>query len=127
MESQNYARARFVNIHTRARRVSTTTTLCLLIMALIVVGIGILCGTFLYRQYLQAQMHRFRGWCNIPYDSEPLVSDTDLIGNYKDNSVDSFFQEQFELDLDNEKYEKIDVPDFEMGAVEDLSMILIPT
>lgn len=84
-------------------------------MALIVVGIGILCGTFLYRQYLQAQMHRFRGWCSIPYDSEPLVSDTDLIGSYKDNSVDSFFQEQFELDLDNEKYEKIDVPDFRDG------------
>lgn len=133
IESQSFDRARFVNIQARARRVSATTTLCLLLCALIVVGIGIVCGTFLYRQYLQAQMHRFRGWCNIPYDDAQQamfvssnkdskgLSDSDLFRPYNNDDEfekainNYFFQEQFELDLEDEKYEKIDVPDFRDG------------
>nr|CAD7419981.1 unnamed protein product [Timema poppensis] len=30
--------------------------------------IGIIGGVYLYRQFARAQMHRFRGWCSIPYD-----------------------------------------------------------
>lgn len=124
--------ARFVVLRARARKVSTATTLCLLLTALLVVSIGIIGGTYLYRQYVRAQMHRFRGWCSIPYsdskatmymgqNSNPqaMLSDSDLFRYYKrheDNSFDGdYFQEEFELDLENDSYEKIDVPDFRDG------------
>lgn len=31
------------------------------------------------------------------------------------NDIRSFFKERFEIDLENEQYEKIDVPDFRGG------------
>lgn len=88
-----------------------------------------LCGTYLYRQYVQAPVHRFRGWCNIPYDAdtihhEMLTAESELADLNRleeedraefDRRISNFFQEGFELDLDNEKYEKIDVPDFRDG------------
>lgn len=116
----------------RARKVSKATTLCLLLTALLVVSIGIIGGTYLYRQYVRAQMHRFRGWCSIPYSDskatmymgqganpQARLSDSDLFRYYKrkENMYENgdFFQEEFELDLENDVYEKIDVPDFRDG------------
>lgn len=115
----------------RVRRVSTTTTLCLLLTALIVVGIGIVGGTYLYQQYLRSQL-RFKGWCTIPYNTEggraamyvspnmdgnSQLSDDDLLrenSNFID-SMGNFLQEEFEIDMENQSYEKINVPDFRNG------------
>lgn len=94
----------FIFLRARARRVSTRTTLCLLLTALMVVSIGIICGTYLYRQYLRSQI--FKGWCNFPVEQPPdsaMLLDT------------NFIQEEFEIDLNREEYEKIIVPDFRDG------------
>ncbi|KAI4464262.1 integral transmembrane protein 2 [Holotrichia oblita] len=95
----------FIFLRARARRVSTRTTLCLLLTALIVVSIGIICGTYLYRQYLRSQI--FKGWCNFPVEQQQpdaaMLLDT------------NFIQEEFEIDVNRGEYEKINVPDFRDG------------
>ncbi|CAL4063146.1 unnamed protein product [Meganyctiphanes norvegica] len=109
------------------RRVSTATTVCVFITALLVLSVGIVGGVYLYRQFSRHQMSRFRGWCGIPYERDSLH----LMGNprlplggnpavYKGESDaewtgESLFKEEFELDLDEEFYEKIHVPDFGFG------------
>lgn len=122
----------YLHLHIRARRVSATTTMCLLLAALIVVGMGITTGTYLYQKYLRSQIGKFHGWCTVPYSSEPVqalqqsAADSRLDAgdtiDVDDNSVDEitklmkdFFQEGIELDLEEEKYEKIEVPDFRDG------------
>jgi len=80
-------------------------------------------------------MHRFRtGWYSIPYDSsnkaaygsngvhQGLLTDSDLFTKSLTRAmeqdaldIDNFFKERFEIDLENEHYEKIDVPDFRGG------------
>lgn len=84
-------------------------------------------------------MRRFRtGWYSIPYDSsnkasnghEGLLADSTLftksltrameqdamdIARHLDHEINNFFKERFEIDLENERYEKIDVPDFRGG------------
>lgn len=106
--------------------------------------IGIIGGLYIYRQYARTQMHRFRtGWYSIPYDNsnkasytnsadqQSLMANLDLLlkSSIKDDeqqevmsieknfdgNISSFFNEQFEFDLENEHYEKIDVPDFRGG------------
>lgn len=127
MESQSFDRARFVQLNVRARRLSALTTGCLLLLGILVVGVGMLCGTYLYRQYVQAPVHRFRGWCSIPYNNDlrqdALISNSEVEDLDKieadrrefDKLLNNYFQEEFELDLDTDKYEKIDVPDFKDG------------
>ncbi|XP_044742573.1 integral membrane protein 2C [Chrysoperla carnea] len=128
---QSIDEPQFVILRARARRVSSATTLCLFLTALIVMTFGIIGGTYLYRQYVRAQMHRFRGWCNIPLDStksqqylhQTMLSDSNLFpsNDQYDNEMnrildqDDFLREDFEIDLDDEHYEKIDVPDFQGG------------
>ncbi|XP_050513508.1 integral membrane protein 2C isoform X2 [Diabrotica virgifera virgifera] len=89
----------------RPHRVTTVTTLCLLLTALTVVGIGIVGGKILYDQYIRVAHKRFEGWAQIPMNDD----DTDFKHIFKD-----YFQENFEISND-EKYEKIDVPDFRDG------------
>ncbi|KAK2580243.1 hypothetical protein KPH14_012497 [Odynerus spinipes] len=99
-------------------------------------------GLYIYIQYARAQIHRFRtGWYSIPYDSpnkapynadcmdQGLLADSDLFKSLTrateqeamdlerkvDNSIKNFLKERFEIDLENEHYEKIDVPDFRGG------------
>ena len=87
-------------------------------------------------------MHRLRtGWYSIPYDGsnkaqytrdelhQGLLADSDLFKSLSrateqeamdlekslHNNIKSFFKERFEIDLENENYEKIDVPDFSEG------------
>jgi len=130
VEAQSPDNFHMVILPARVRRVSTTTTLCLLLTALIVVGIGIVGGTYLYQQYLRSQL-RFKGWCTIPYNEgsrtamfiRPNIDENGLTDfrdfkNGENNSVNEmndFLQEEFELDLEKESYEKIDVPDFRDG------------
>ncbi|XP_074032775.1 integral membrane protein 2A isoform X2 [Leptinotarsa decemlineata] len=107
---------------TSAHRVSTGTTVCLLIAALTVVGLGIVGGLIVYDQYLSVSKNlpqtrfdwqetsvpssRFEGWAQIPMNVD---DDPDIKNLFK-----NFFQENFELD-DDQKYEKIDVPNFADG------------
>lgn len=130
VEAQSPESVRMVILPARVRRVSTTTTLCLLLTALIVVGIGIIGGTYLYQQYLRSQL-RFKGWCTIPYNEGSRAAmfvspnlDGNSLTDFRDfktdentsfNEMGDFLQEQFELDLEKESYEKIDVPDFRDG------------
>ena len=130
VEAQTPENVRMVIVPARVRRVSTTTTLCLLLTALVVVGVGIVGGTYLYQQYLRSQL-RFKGWCSIPYpyssksamyinpnlDGNSQLSKEDLLKLNSDfiESIGSYLQEEFELDLENQVYEKIDVPDFQNG------------
>jgi len=100
-------------------------------------------GLYIYKQYARTQMRRFRtGWYSIPYDSsnkasygsnavpQGLLADSDLfaksltkameqdaidIARHMDHEINNFFKERFEIDLENEHYEKIDVPDFRGG------------
>lgn len=124
-------------------RVHMTTAFIVYTMALTVVIIGSIVGIYIYRQYDRTQIHKFRtGWYSIPYDKssrasytndavhEGLVADSNLIiqglrrttdqeatdiAKNVDNIKSSFFKERFEIDLENEHYEKIDVPDFRGG------------
>ncbi|KAF5283761.1 hypothetical protein FQA39_LY17199 [Lamprigera yunnana] len=127
VEAQTPESVRMMILPARIRRVSTTTTLCLLLTALVVVGIGIVGGTYLYQQYLRSQL-RFKGWCTFPYNSDGIKSsmfispndgnsqmDDDLIKVNTNFVENSFIQEEFELDLENQIYEKFNVPDFQNG------------
>lgn len=107
---------------TARRRVSTATTICVFITALLVFSIGIIGGVYLYRQFSRHQMSRFRGWCGIPFERDSLHV-MPLGGNpaaYKgvddaEWTSESLFKEEFELDVDEESFEEIHVPDFGIG------------
>lgn len=115
----------------RARRVSTTTTLCVFFTAFLVLATGIVGGVYLYRQFTHYKVRRFRGWCGVPYVSDskmpPVMSGSDFLRQNRngaspevastimDSVKDNFFQEQFDLDLEFEQYEEIEVPDFSHG------------
>lgn len=115
----------------RARRVSTTTTLCVFFTAFLVLATGIVGGVYLYRQFTHYKIRRFRGWCGVPYVSDskmpPVMSGSDFLrqnrngaspevaSSVMDSVKDNFFQEEFDLDLEFERYEEIEVPDFSHG------------
>uniref|UniRef100_A0A2R5LDM6 Integral membrane protein 2 n=1 Tax=Ornithodoros turicata TaxID=34597 RepID=A0A2R5LDM6_9ACAR len=115
----------------RARRVSTTTTLCVFITALLVLSTGIVGGVYLYRQFTHYKLRHFKGWCGVPYVSDyerpsrthtPDFLRSNSAGSRPESSNmlvdsvrDNFFQERFDLDLEFEQYEQIEVPDFTHG------------
>lgn len=124
-------------------RIHVTATFLLFLVALMILIIGVIGGLYIYKQYARTQMRRFRtGWYSIPYDSsnkasygsngvhQGLLADSDLftksltrameqdamdIARHLDHEINNFFKERFEIDLENERYEKIDVPDFRGG------------
>ncbi|XP_076183298.1 uncharacterized protein LOC143154998 [Ptiloglossa arizonensis] len=126
------------------RRIQATTTFLLFLVALLFLIIGVVTGLYIYSLCARTQMHRFRtGWYSIPYDNsnkapytingvhQGLLADSDLFKSLTRAKVQealdidknlrsfikrsSFFKERFEMDLENEHYEKIDVPDFRGG------------
>lgn len=119
----------------RARRVSTTTTLCVFFTAFLVLAAGIVGGVFLYKQFTHYnKVRHYRAWCGVPYvaDSKmpPVMSASEFlrqssrgssgsspeVGNsIMDPVRNSVFQEQFDLDMEFEQYEEIEVPDFSHG------------
>lgn len=106
-------------LRTRARRVSSATTVCLFLTALLVMSIGIIGGVYLYRQFARSQMQRFRGWCSVPYEtskSSLYQDDRMRTGNImrgkEGDHYTGFLKEEFEMDLETDDFEKIDVPDF---------------
>lgn len=155
---------------TARRRVSTATTICVFITALLVISVGSIGGVYLYRQFSHTQMTRFRGWCGIPYDRSALhliperlsaqhipkipygviehgvdqemtdveygklPEETDFssimsgpetflesepesttVSPYGNSPQVHLFKEEFDLDLEEESYEEIQVPDFGIG------------
>lgn len=116
----------------QAHRLTTATTVCLFLTALLVMSVGIISGVYIYRQFARSQMHRFRGWCAIPYESNLLLDDG-MQSIHRDNRLadsrliksvlqdtgrmgpSESFKEEFEIDLEFESYEKINVPDFRSG------------
>ncbi|CAL7951381.1 unnamed protein product [Xylocopa violacea] len=124
-------------------RIHVTATYLLFLVAMMILVIGVIGGLYIYRQYARTQMHRLRtGWYSISYDNsnkvpyakdavhEGMIADSDLIlksltraseqetmniGKNVGNDIKNFFKERFEIDLENEQYEKIDVPDFRGG------------
>lgn len=138
VESQNVHR-RIIILPGHARHVSSSTILCLLIVALAVVGVGIIGGKILYNEYLsvtrrmQDPYAKSDGWVRIPINSDydlteevdddnslNVMNDEDPMKQWNDNEewrrilTRKFFQENFQIDPTN-KYEKIDVPDFNNG------------
>ncbi|XP_046736350.1 integral membrane protein 2C [Diprion similis] len=118
----------------KAQRLNSLTTLCLFLTALLVMSIGVIGGVYIYKQYARDQMHRFRGWCDIPYyksdkapytkdaldNSQALFSDPNNVDEDAaifaektmelQNDIRNYLTERLEIDLENEDYEKIDVP-----------------
>ncbi|XP_060518831.1 uncharacterized protein LOC132697385 [Cylas formicarius] len=131
VESQRVHR-RIIIFPAQAHRVPSSTTFCLLIVALAVVSIGIVGGKFLYDEYISVTRRmppsKFQGWAKIPISDNPdddidekSVDIRDFGKWSSENMKDwqrilnrAFFQENFEID-DDKKYEKIDVPDFRNG------------
>ncbi|KAJ8679428.1 hypothetical protein QAD02_015215 [Eretmocerus hayati] len=134
-------RRRYLILSNNPLRPSSMSTLCVFMTAVIVMSIGIMGGLCIYKIYARDQMHRLRtGWYSIPYDAsnkaqysmdelrQNLLSDSDLFKSLTRateeqamklesaiHSTENYFKERFDLDLDNEYYEKIDVPDFRGG------------
>lgn len=123
------ARRMVVMMHAHARRVSSTTTLCVFVTSLLVLSTGIIGGIYLYRQLTHYRLHHFKGWCTIPYvpeqQSQPLqvvssgrrssFNHHDVLSLMKSPPFLNFFEEEFDIDIEFENYEKIDVPDFSHG------------
>ncbi|XP_017886884.1 integral membrane protein 2C [Ceratina calcarata] len=121
------------NIH----RIHVTATHLLFLVALLILVIGVIGGLYIYEQYARSQMHRLRtGWYSISYDnsnkSPYTMPESDfIIQNMSSDlseeerleatkkmfrkNIENFMKERFEFDLENEQYEKIDVPDFRGG------------
>jgi len=61
-------------LRTRASRVSSATTLCLLITALLVMTIGLFGGIYVYRQMTSSRARFQKLWCNVPYSNSRLYT-----------------------------------------------------
>lgn len=124
-----------VTMRSHARRVSSTTTLCVFITALLVLSTGIIGGVYLYKQFAQYRLRHFRGWCVVPFVPEmpegQQSKSLNMVQNYMESyhaplthteSWDSdtisdsrYFEEEFDIDIEFEQYERIQVPDFSHG------------
>lgn len=124
-----------VTMHAHVRRVSSTTTLCVFITALLVLTTGIIGGIYLYRQLAHYRLRHFRGWCTIPYiqdkqngpRNDAIKASYQLSPQMDSISLpDSNFEEEFDIDIEFQQYEKIEVPDFSHGRrgrfIHDFSM-----
>jgi len=122
-------------LRNRNARLSSATTLCLLITALLVMTVGLFGGLYVYKQMSRSRLQKWRGWCNVPYYAEssyhtgrlgqpvgngevaePFMNIPQLENGLK-KAASSFFREEFEIDLENERYSKVEVPDFKNGRL----------
>jgi len=133
------------SIRIRAQRVNSLTTLCVTLTALLVLTTGIVGGIYLYRQFAQYRLRHFRGWCTIPfaepnnqYDESHQMPSDPVFEAHKQESTDNIqdmlneltnslqksmtdtmwsnsFEEEFDIDMEFEQYERIEVPNFSHG------------
>ncbi|XP_011494999.1 PREDICTED: integral membrane protein 2C [Ceratosolen solmsi marchali] len=151
-KNEFFIRKRYLILNNKTFRSSIRTTLCLFMTAITVMSIGVFAGVCIYKLHARDQMQLFcTGWYSIPYDisnklqysideihQNHLLS-TDLVSTLPKNNgqqkitlkdsmttTKNYFMEHFEIDLENENYEKIDVPDFHGGRqgrfIHDFSM-----
>ncbi|GIX67795.1 integral membrane protein 2 [Caerostris darwini] len=116
-----------VTMHAHVRRVSSLTTLCVFATALLVLTSGIIGGMYLYRHFSHYKLRHFRGWCSIPYlpdiqseSTQPIASNLHFIPEPTEapetrSPKVNFFEEEFDIDVKFEQYERIEVPSFEHG------------
>lgn len=58
LEAAAQAQPQYFILRARARRISTATTVCLLLTALLVLSVGIIGGAYLYPQFARSQVSR---------------------------------------------------------------------
>lgn len=113
-----------VTMHAHVKRVSSLTTLCVFATALLVLTTGIMGGMYLYRHFALSKYRHFRGWCSIPYLPDVEQDLKAVASNLKHHATESseanspkvnFFEEEFEIDVKFQQYERIEVPSFEHG------------
>ncbi|CAH1113819.1 unnamed protein product [Psylliodes chrysocephalus] len=93
-------------------RITTVTTLCLLLTALTVVGIGIVGGKILYDQYLRVSPKyeldsnsRFEGWAQIPMNKDSF-DDNEMADTQSDDAdvlIDKLFPTENYPDIWNDE------------------------
>ncbi|KAL3280620.1 hypothetical protein HHI36_003857 [Cryptolaemus montrouzieri] len=111
-EAQN---GNIVFVSASARRVTHSTVLGLFIAALIVVSIGIIGGLYFHHRYLHIPRYKLR------IDGEKSYAADETSGPFfyekfiGQRPTYNELQEELEIDLVNEEFEKIDVPDFRDG------------
>ncbi|XP_023209896.1 integral membrane protein 2B-like isoform X1 [Centruroides sculpturatus] len=109
-----------VTMHPHVRRVSSTTTLCVFITALLVLTTGIIGGIYLYRQLAHYRLRHFRGWCTVPYIPDKQDEHKyEALKSYQSIQADDAsynnFEQKVDIDIELEQYESIEVPDFSQG------------
>ncbi|KAG8199203.1 hypothetical protein JTE90_016026 [Oedothorax gibbosus] len=117
-----------VTMHAHVRRVSSLTTVCVFATALLVLTTGIIGGMYLYRHFAHYKLRHFRGWCSIPYlpdiQGEPPRQAIALGLTHRTAATEAsemktpkvnFFEEEVDIDIKFEQYERIEVPSFEHG------------
>lgn len=77
--------------------------------------VGILVGKHLYHQYISNEMRLFRGSAQFPMGSANRLYQSGDLSQNLDDDDEEYLREGFEIDIDRESYEKIDVPDFKDG------------
>lgn len=72
----------------RQRKMSTATTIILFMAAVTVLFMGIMGGVAIYRSCARARLHRFHGFCGVPYDSSAVNNNAMLYMNspFRDDS-----------------------------------------
>ncbi|XP_013788057.1 integral membrane protein 2C-like [Limulus polyphemus] len=132
---QRNPRTRTVRFQNHTIRINSASSLCIFVTVLLVLTFIILGGVYSYRQLTQYKFHQFRGWCSVPYNAYALDQKQAVSSNYRNykeknyssppsNMVQvtknlyayrNFFREAFEIDIEYEEYEEIEVPDFSHG------------
>jgi len=127
VDIENGSTSSLTSHRSRAQRLNSLTTLCVTLTALLVLTTGIVGGIYLYRQFAQYRLRHFRGWCSIPINESPSIEGQALhqtdekefdirslfnLAKDEDNgNSNRFFDEEFDIDLEFEQYEKIEVPE----------------
>lgn len=114
-----------VTMHAHVRRVSSMTTVCVFITSLLVLTTGVIGGVYLYKQFAHYKLRHFKGWCSIPYPEEADAQRHEALkGAFqqptketetKEKPKNTFFEEEFDIDIKTEQYERIGVPGFAHG------------
>ncbi|XP_064638678.1 integral membrane protein 2B-like [Lineus longissimus] len=96
--------ANAANVYIARRRRSRMTNTCILLGVLLILGIGIAGGIYLYKHFVRGS---YTAWCGVKYTDQFQREATK--GGYSD----AFMEEHVEIDRDG-NYEKIEVPKFDI-------------
>ncbi|KAK2142370.1 hypothetical protein LSH36_964g00012 [Paralvinella palmiformis] len=99
---------------TPTRRHGNIASICVLLAALVVFAVGILGGIYLYNRLAH---RRYEGWCGVSYYEHQMEGyiPGDALGYHGEQqyySMHGEFEEHIEIDKEEGKFEKIEVPEF---------------